>query len=207
MGAIASKAGLRFVNYGVQATFYNPYCYGSPGQQLAQCLETTPMRVGLGRGQLSVWPITQAIQSGQSGGKTTQAYSVATASAPTTLMQKEKSQTAPAIEVSAATGLIGYPSWSAGGLVLRMLFNAQVGLNTVLHLQSRYQPAGWGRRGLAYGAWCKPTTVYKQKPQTAHGLQTLLLKPRSSRVKNAYGARTCPASGLQSQCTQKNAAK
>ncbi|BBC80870.1 Burkholderia phage Bcep781 gp50 [Acetobacter orientalis] len=54
MGAIASKAGLRFVNYGVQAMFYNPYCYGSPGQQLAQCLETTPMRVGLGRGQLSV---------------------------------------------------------------------------------------------------------------------------------------------------------
>ncbi|WP_406239196.1 hypothetical protein ACF3NX_03875 [Acetobacter orientalis] len=162
MGAIASKAGLRFVNYGVQATFYNPYCYGSPGQQLAQCLETTPMRVGLGRGQLSVWPITQATQSGQSGGQTTQAYSVATASAPNTLMQKEKSQTTQVIEVSAATGLIGYPSWSAGGLMLRMLFNAQVGFNTVLHLQSRYQPAGWGAQGA--GLW--------RVVQAHHSLQT-----------------------------------
>lgn len=142
VGALASKAGLRFANYGVQTVFHNPYFYGSPGQQLAQCLETAPMRVGLGRGQVSLWPASGA-----------------QAQTPTPAEQP--------VLVSAATGLVGYPSWSAGGLVLRMLFNPQVGFNTVLHLQSRYQPAGWGAQGT--GLWRVVQAHHSLQTQTPNG--------------------------------------
>ena len=121
---IAQKAGLTFVNHGVEATFYNPYLDGSPGQQIARCLEAVPVRAGLGRGQLSVWPseVTGTGTSAASAGQQSDA----------------------AVAVSAATGLVGYPSWSAGGLSARMLFSAQIGFNTLIALQSRYQPAGQG---------------------------------------------------------------
>lgn len=142
LGAIAAKAGLGFVNNGVQTVFQAPYLYGSPGQQLAQCLETHPMRMAIGRGQLTIWPATQV---GQGANQTEEQ--------PVTL--------------SAQTGLIGYPSWSAGGLAFRMLFQPQVGFHTLIALQSRYQPAGWG----AATNTAAPTGVWRVV-QAHHSLQT-----------------------------------
>lgn len=148
LGAVAAKAGLRFVNYGVESSFHTPYLYGSPGQQLAQCLETTPMRMGLGRGQLTVWPLNAApaaAQNAQSGQRIAE----------------------PVVSVSASTGLVGYPSWSAGGMVLRLLFNPFIGFNTLVQVQSQYQPAGWGQNGT--GLWRVLQARHSLYTQTPNG--------------------------------------
>ncbi|MGV4877110.1 hypothetical protein [Acetobacter indonesiensis] len=54
LSTIAQKAGLIYAGYGVDAiTLHNPYFDGSPGQQLAQCAETVPLRLAVGRGQIT----------------------------------------------------------------------------------------------------------------------------------------------------------
>ncbi|GAN63194.1 hypothetical protein AA0313_0901 [Acetobacter indonesiensis NRIC 0313] len=137
LSTIAQKAGLTYAGYGVDAiTLHNPYFDGSPGQQLAQCAETVPLRLAVGRGQITASTVNT------------------------------QQQTQQPIVVSAQNGLIGYPSWSSGGLALRMMFNPQVTFNTVIALQSRYQPAGWGTQSgpVPTGLW--------QTTQVRHMLQS-----------------------------------
>ena len=157
LGTIASKAGLTLQNQGVTTILHDPYFHGSPGQQLSQCLETVPLRMGLGRGHLSVWPPTAAglgLQSGTTGQNA--ASGIATAQA---------------LSVSAETGLIGYPAWSAGGLAMRMLFNPQVSFNSLIALHSRYQPAGWGlqKGAVPCGLWCATQVRHTLQTKTPHG--------------------------------------
>ncbi|WP_215754800.1 baseplate hub protein [Acetobacter sp. P5B1] len=147
LATIANKAGLSLHIQDVAATLHDPYFHGSPGQQLSQCLETVPLCAGLGRGQLSVWPATS------------------TASQPTPL------GTTQALSLSAETGLIGYPAWSAGGLALRMLFNPLVSFNSLIALQSRYQPAGWGQQNgpVPVGLWRAIQVRHTLQTETPHG--------------------------------------
>lgn len=147
LASIASKTGLTLHTQGVAATLHDPYFHGSPGQQLTQCLETVPLCAGLGRGQLSVWPATF------------------TASQPTPL------GTTQALSLSAETGLIGYPAWSAGGLALRMLFNPLVSFNSLIALHSRYQPAGWGQQNgpVPVGLWRATQVRHTLQTETPHG--------------------------------------
>lgn len=63
LATIASKAGLSLFDGGATTILHDPYFHGSPGQQLSQCLETVPLRAGLGRGQLSIWPVQGGGQS------------------------------------------------------------------------------------------------------------------------------------------------
>lgn len=150
LAAIAGKAGLTLRNHGAAATLHDPYFHGSPGQQLSQCLETVPLCTGLGRGQLSVWPArpSSLLTPGPTSAGTQQALSV-----------------------SAETGLIGYPAWSAGGLALRMLFNPLVTFNSLIALHSRYQPAGWGQQGgpVPVGLWTATQVRHTLQTQTPHG--------------------------------------
>ncbi|MCP1271336.1 baseplate hub protein [Acetobacter cerevisiae] len=147
LATIASKAGLSLHTQGVAATLHDPYFHGSPGQQLSQCLETVPLCAGLGRGQLSVWPATF------------------TTSQPTPLGITQ------ALSLSAETGLIGYPAWSAGGLALRMLFNPLVSFNSLIALHSRYQPAGWGQQNgpVPVGLWRATQVRHTLQTETPHG--------------------------------------
>ncbi|WP_395495887.1 baseplate hub protein [Acetobacter sp. KSO5] len=147
LATIASKAGLSLHIQDVAATLHDPYFHGSPGQQLTQCLETVPLCAGLGRGQLSVWPATSA------------------ASQPTPLGITQ------ALSLSAETGLIGYPAWSAGGLALRMLFNPLVSFNSLIALHSRYQPAGWGQQNgpVPVGLWRAIQVRHTLQTETPHG--------------------------------------
>lgn len=147
LATIASKAGLSLHTQSVGATLHDPYFHGSPGQQLTQCLETVPLCAGLGRGQLSVWPATSA------------------ASQPTPLGITQ------ALSLSAETGLIGYPAWSAGGLALRMLFNPLVSFNSLIALHSRYQPAGWGQQNgpVPVGLWRVTQVRHTLQTETPHG--------------------------------------
>lgn len=60
LATVARKARLTVSCHGVGGTFHNPYLDGSPGQQLAYCMDMLPMQVSLGRGQLAVWPARMA---------------------------------------------------------------------------------------------------------------------------------------------------
>lgn len=145
LATVARKAGLTFVSHGLNSTLHNPYLDGSPGQQLAQCVEMLPMRVSLGRAQLAVWPAHGAASN---------------------------SGTGLAVSVSAQTGLIGYPSWSAGGMAARMLFTPQIGFNSVIALKSRYQPAGWGAQSdpVATGFWVVTQVRHSLQSETPNGV-------------------------------------
>lgn len=76
-----------------------------------------------------------------------------------------------ALSVSAETGLIGYPAWSAGGLALRMLFNPLVSFNSLIALHSRYQPAGWGQQNgpVPVGLWIASQVRHTLQTETPHG--------------------------------------
>ncbi|GAN69281.1 hypothetical protein [Acetobacter orleanensis] len=158
---IADKAGLTLRGQGVTAIVHDPYFHGSPGQQLGQCLETVPLCAGLGRGELSVWP-TSAFAN------RTPLSPTILHSAPTPPMFVNPAQ---ALSVSAETGLIGYPAWSAGGLALRMLFNPLVTFNSLIALHSRYQPAGWGQQNgpVPVGLWTVTQVHHTLQTQTPHG--------------------------------------
>ncbi|MFT9018487.1 hypothetical protein [Acetobacter malorum] len=156
LGTIASKAGLTLHTQGVSSMLHDPYFHGSPGQQLSQCLETVPLCAGLGRGQLSVWPATStALQLTPLG----------------TTRQTLPSSTTQALSLSAETGLIGYPAWSAGGLALRMVFNPLVSFNSLIALHSRYQPAGWGQQNgpVPVGLWRVTQVRHTLQTETPHG--------------------------------------
>ncbi|MFT8722595.1 MAG: hypothetical protein ABF759_08525, partial [Acetobacter malorum] len=156
LGTIASKAGLTLHTQGVTAMLHDPYFHGSPGQQLSQCLETVPLCAGLGRGQLSIWPATStALQSTPLG----------------TTSQTTPSSITQALSLSAETGLIGYPAWSAGGLALRMVFNPLVSFNSLIALHSRYQPAGWGQQNgpVPVGLWRVTQVRHTLETETPHG--------------------------------------
>lgn len=79
--------------------------------------------------------------------------------------------TTQALSVSAETGLIGYPAWSAGGLALRMLFNPLVSFNSQIALHSRYQPAGWGQQNgpVPVGLWVASQVRHTLQTETPHG--------------------------------------
>ncbi|ATJ90555.1 hypothetical protein HK16_09945 [Acetobacter senegalensis] len=162
LATVARKAGLTVSCHRVGGTFHNPYLDGSPGQQLGYCMDMLPMRVSLGRGQLAVWPARMAgnapladLQAEGSG---------ALSASETSLVQQ-------AVSVSSETGLIGYPSWSAGGLAVRMLFNPQVSFNSVISLQSRCQPAGWGAQSgpVTTGLWVVTQVRHSLQSETPHG--------------------------------------
>nr|WP_243444292.1 hypothetical protein [Acetobacter persici] len=114
-----------------------------------------PLCAGLGRGDLSVWP---ALFTGQITASGTGSYTPFASSAQ-------------AVSVSAETGLIGYPAWSAGGLALRMLFNPRISFNSLIALHSRYQPAGWGQKSgpVPVGLWTATQVRHTLQTETPHG--------------------------------------
>lgn len=119
LARIAAQAGLNFENNGLNTVLHDPYFHGTPGQQISQCWNTQPFQAALGRGRLAAWPA-------RTGGANATV------------------ETSAAIQVSASTGLVGYPTWSAGGVALNMLFNPHISYGSVLALQSQYQPGGGG---------------------------------------------------------------
>lgn len=52
-----------------------------------------------------------------------------------------------------------------------MLFNPQVSFNSVISLQSRYQPAGWGAQSgpVTTGLWVVTQVRHSLQSETPHG--------------------------------------
>lgn len=112
--AIATKAGLNFQNNGViQYLSGSLYFWGTAADQLAAVAAASRISYCIASSVLSIWP-PGTLQSGSS-----------------------------AIDVSATSGLLGYPAYSQYGVALRLLFNPNIGFRSTINLKSNYSPAAW----------------------------------------------------------------
>lgn len=112
--AIATKAGLTFENNGVTAvTSGSVYYEGTAADQLYQVRRAFRIVYFVSMNTLRVWPYE--------------------------FLADEQYQ----VEVSADTGMMGYPAYSQGGTAVRTLFNSQISFHTTIKLSSQYSPAGW----------------------------------------------------------------
>ncbi|QEO18652.1 hypothetical protein FLP30_09035 [Acetobacter vaccinii] len=112
--AIADKVGLTFRNNGVKATLSGGVYYEGPAaQQIQAVASATRISYCIAMDTLTIWPET--IGPDGSG----------------------------AVEVSADTGMMGYPAYSQYGVQLRTLFTSAIGFRTTIKLDSQYSPAAW----------------------------------------------------------------
>ncbi|MBO1325338.1 hypothetical protein K2X14_11635 [Acetobacter sp. TBRC 12305] len=114
METIAKKAGLAFNNNGVTAILAGGVTYnGTATEQIGLCAAATRTVYMIGMNTLFIWP--SDFTADASG----------------------------AIDVSAATGMIGYPAYSQYGVDVQTLFNPAIGFRSTLKLNSAYSPAAW----------------------------------------------------------------
>ena len=114
MEAIAAKIGLGFVNNGVNVTLVgNVYYCGSAREQMQKCAEATRINYNIAMNRLVIWPKAITANTGE------------------------------VADISSETGLLGYPSYSQGGVTLQCLFNPNIGLFSTIRLTSQYSPAAW----------------------------------------------------------------
>lgn len=114
MKTIAEKIGFRFVNHGVDAVLAGGTYYpGTATQQIDSCARAAGIDYHMGNQTLSIWPQVVSADNGA------------------------------AITVSADTGMIGYPNYSQGGVLIQTLFNPDVNFRDTIKLESEYAPAAW----------------------------------------------------------------
>ncbi len=114
MKTIADKIDFRFVNHGVDAVLSGGVYYpGTATQQIDSCARAGGIEYHMGNKTLSIWPQTVSADSDT------------------------------AITVSASTGMIGYPNYSQGGVLVQTLFNPNINFRDTIKLESDYSPAAW----------------------------------------------------------------
>lgn len=111
MSGFARLMGVRFENDGITSTLYNPYYRGSLWEQVQKCADDAHVNAQLvdGASTLAIWPI---------GGQ-----------------RSTQSQQPPLL--SAATGMIGYPTFAPNGwIIVKTLFNPQVTFGATVAVES-----------------------------------------------------------------------
>lgn len=97
MEGFATKMGLTFKNSGINARVANPYYYGSLPAQAQACATAAGINWFVDNGVLSIWKKTEAAEG-----------------------------TVPLIAPPPKGGMVGYPSFTAYGIALKMIFNPDV---------------------------------------------------------------------------------
>lgn len=110
---IATQIGYTFTNNGVNTQLPASYFTGSLPAQAFACAKAANIRTIFDDGQLAIWP---------PGG--------------TRLMPANTE-----IVISRETGMIGYPAWAQGGIILRSEFNPAVKFGYTVVVQSDLTPA------------------------------------------------------------------
>jgi hypothetical protein len=108
---LSGKAGLSFENSGISAMLNNPYFPGSVGHQIRQICQHAGVEHIIEKGVLAVWNPGQGRQTG--GG----------------------------VVISPQTGMVGYPTFTQAGLVVKSKFRPELGFAQIFTVQSDYQPA------------------------------------------------------------------
>jgi len=133
MKDLAGDMGVAFENNGVSVILQNPYFPGCSLAQVQRCANAARIDYSLDRGTLAIWPRTGARKL--SGD----------------------------IRVAKDTGMVGYPTFSSQGIMVRTLFNPDVVLGASISVETDLTPAKgrWKVVGLAHtlesevpnGAW------------------------------------------------------
>lgn len=122
LSGLATQMGLHFENNGVKVQLTNPYYPGTAREQALRCIEEA--NIDWNSGENGVLAIWP--KNGSRGG-----------SIPL---------------VSADTGMIGYPTYTAQGIALRTVFNPSIGFGSKIKVQSILEPASrtWAVFGLTH---------------------------------------------------------
>jgi hypothetical protein len=112
MSGLAKQMELNFENSGVQVTIPHPYLSGTGLQQAQQIMEAANINMIVDNSTLAIWPLD--------GTRNPQADPVL---------------------VSAETGLVGYPTWTANGLALKTLANVNIAFGGAVKVESDIEPA------------------------------------------------------------------
>lgn len=108
MQVLATKAGLTFANYGVQAVLRGGVYYkGSVAEQVDSCARAARISYQIGVGALAIWPAGMVAQAAG------QAHTI-----------------------SVASGLVGYPSYSQYGVLFHSMFNPDILFRDTVCLQT-----------------------------------------------------------------------
>lgn len=128
MSGFASKMGMRFENSGVSSRLSNPYFSGSLRNQAQACVKAAGINWNSGEGGLlAIWP-----RSGTRGGQI------------------------PLIAPPPDGSMIGYPTYTAYGIMLRNLYLPTVGLGQKVKVQSSVLETGeWQVYMLAHEIECE----------------------------------------------------
>jgi hypothetical protein len=114
MSGFAAKMGLRFENSGVTAKLQNPYFSGSLRDQARACVRAARISWNSGElGLLAIWP-KNGSRSGQ----------------------------IPVIAPPPKGSMIGYPTYTAYGIMLRNLFDPTIGLGQKISVESSVLKTG-----------------------------------------------------------------
>lgn len=148
MAAIADKIGLKFQNHGVDAVLSGAvYYWGSASAQMRSCASASGIYYIISMNILHIWPKAFVVDADG------------------------------AIDVSPDNGLIGWPSYSQGGVGLQCLFNPSIAFRSTIKLQSKYSPAAWVNdsgqlKSLADGSIYPPSNGLWIVQRMQHDLQT-----------------------------------
>jgi hypothetical protein len=148
MESIAGKIGLKFQNHGVDSVLAGPvYYWGTASTQMRSCASASGVYYIISMNILHIWPKAFVVDADG------------------------------AIDVSPDNGLIGWPSYSQGGVGLQCLFNPSIAFRSTIKLQSKYSPAAWVNdsgqlKSMAGGSIYPPSNGLWVVQRMQHELQT-----------------------------------
>lgn len=127
MSGLAASMGLRFENNGVTTKLNNPYFAGSLKTQAQTCVKNAGIAWNNGAlGTLAIWP-----KNGSRGGQI------------------------PVIAPPPNGGMIGYPTYTAYGIMVRNLFDPAIGFGAKVEVRSSVLTTGtWAIYGLNHDLEC-----------------------------------------------------
>jgi hypothetical protein len=109
---LASQMSMNFTNGGVDIKIPNLYLSGTGVQQVRQLMDVGPINWIIEDNTLAIWP-----------------------------KDGSRDPNANPVVVSADTGLVGYPNWTAQGLMVKTLYNPNIAYGAAIQITSDITPA------------------------------------------------------------------
>ncbi len=128
MSSLATVMGKKFENNGINAKLSNAYYTGSPLSQMKQCARDAGVNANVINDTLAIWPKNGSREGGA----------------------------IPLIAPPPDGQMIGYPAYTAYGIMLKSVFDPSVGFGRKIQVQSTLKPACgiWSVYGLDYALDC-----------------------------------------------------
>ncbi len=121
MAGLATKMGFAFENSGVNVKLADPYFPGTAWEQFQRCKDAANINGIIEKGKLAIWPKGQArgslIPLIAGGGRDAAGVAIPN------------------------TGMIGYPTYTSGGIVVTTLYNPSIGYGSKIEVKSSLKPA------------------------------------------------------------------